>query len=313
MTRCSMRSTVVACGVTATRAGSRSIASASRVISCGMVAEKNSVCRSLRQHGDDALDVVDEAHVEHAVGFVEHEHLDLVETQRALVDEIEQAAGRGHQDFDAARQRTDLLVDRHAADGERDGERADVPAIGAEAVGDLAGQFARRREHQHAAGFLARAAGAWCAGDCRIGSAKAAVLPVPVCAMPMTSRPCSTSGMVWAWIGVGVTYFSSARARRIGSARPKSLNEVKESLFYMAKRPCCSMRAAESRGSKDIPRGQGCRSVWRNGRGGAKFVLKSFVHAARKPEIGCSSVAGHMTGADGLFKARSALIPPNDE
>src|SRR5512141_3097254 len=70
-----------------------------------------------------------------------------------------------------------------------------------------------------------------------IGSAKAAVFPVPVCAMPMTSRPCMARGMVWAWIGVGVTYFSSARARRIGSTRPKSLNEVKESLFYMANRP----------------------------------------------------------------------------
>jgi hypothetical protein len=33
----------------------------------------------LRQHGEDALDVGDEAHVEHAVGFVEHQHLDLGE------------------------------------------------------------------------------------------------------------------------------------------------------------------------------------------------------------------------------------------
>ena len=97
---------------------------------------------------------MDEAHVEHAVGFVEHQHLDLVEAQRALIHQIEQAAGRGHQHFDAVRERAHLPVDRHAADGERDGERADVPAIGAEAVGDLAGQFARRREHQHAAGFL---------------------------------------------------------------------------------------------------------------------------------------------------------------
>ena len=75
-----------------------------------MVAEKNSVCRSLRQHGDDALDVVDEAHVEHAVGFVEHEHLDLVEAQRALVHEIEQAAGRGDQHVDAVRQRRTCLL-----------------------------------------------------------------------------------------------------------------------------------------------------------------------------------------------------------
>ena len=156
MIRWSTFSTVVACGVTATRAGSRNIWSASRVISCGMVAEKNSVCRLLAQHGDDPLDVMDEAHVEHAVGFVQHQHLDLVEAQRALVDEIDQAAGRGHEHFDAVRQRAHLPVDRHAADGQCNRERADVAPVGAEAVGDLAGQFARRREHQHAAGFFRR-------------------------------------------------------------------------------------------------------------------------------------------------------------
>ena len=52
-------------------------------ISRGMVAEKNSVWRLRRQLGDDPADVVDEAHVEHAVGFVEHEHLDAVERDGA--------------------------------------------------------------------------------------------------------------------------------------------------------------------------------------------------------------------------------------
>ena len=36
-----------------------------------------------------------------------------------------------------------------------------------------------------------------------IGNAKAAVLPVPVCAMPHRSRPLSTGGMAWDRIGVG--------------------------------------------------------------------------------------------------------------
>ena len=36
------------------------------------------------------------------------------------------------------------------------------------------------------------------------GSANAAVLPVPVWAPPSTSAPDSTSGMAWAWMGVGV-------------------------------------------------------------------------------------------------------------
>src|SRR6185437_13230778 len=35
-------------------------------------------------------------------------------------------------------------------------ERSNVPAISAEAVSDLAGQFTRRRQNQHATGFLCR-------------------------------------------------------------------------------------------------------------------------------------------------------------
>ncbi len=50
-----------------------------------------------RQLGDDFADVVDEAHVEHAVGFVEHQELDLAELQPVALDEIEQAAGGRHQ------------------------------------------------------------------------------------------------------------------------------------------------------------------------------------------------------------------------
>ncbi len=36
-----------------------------------------------------------------------------------------------------------------------------------------------------------------------MGSANAAVLPVPVCALPMTSRPAIIRGMALNWIGVG--------------------------------------------------------------------------------------------------------------
>ena len=37
-----------------------------------------------------------------------------------------------------------------------------------------------------------------------IGSAKAAVLPVPVWAMPSRSLFCYSGGMALAWLGVGV-------------------------------------------------------------------------------------------------------------
>src|SRR5476649_88906 len=72
------------------------------------------------------------------------------------------------------------------------------------------------------------------------------------------------------------------------------------------------MRAAESRGLKTSRVARVVVSL-RNGGGGAKFVLMSFVHAARKPEIGLFIRAAHMTGGDGLFKAGISLIPPNDE
>ena len=103
-----------------------------------------------RQLGDDFADVVDEAHVQHAVGLVEHEVFDLAELEAVALHEVEQAAGGGDQHFDAAHQAADLAAHRHAADGERRGE-PHVAAIGVEAVEDLPGQLAGRAQHQHAA------------------------------------------------------------------------------------------------------------------------------------------------------------------
>ena len=72
-----------------------------------------------RQLADDPADVMDEAHVEHAVGFVEHEYFDAVEVHGAVLHQVEQPAGRGDEDVDAMGERAHLRVDVHAADGER--------------------------------------------------------------------------------------------------------------------------------------------------------------------------------------------------
>ena len=106
-----------------------------------------------RNLGDDFADIADEAHVEHAVGFVENEDFDVAETQRVALDEIEQAAGCGHQHFDAMHERAHLTSHRNAADGERHAD-IHVAAIGLEAVDDLPRQFAGRAQHEHAAGLL---------------------------------------------------------------------------------------------------------------------------------------------------------------
>ena len=60
-----------------------------------------------------------EAHVGHAVGLVDDDDVDLVEAQRAAVDEVLEATGRGDDDLDAAAEHLHLLLHAGAAvDGE---------------------------------------------------------------------------------------------------------------------------------------------------------------------------------------------------
>ena len=58
----------------------------------------------------------------------------------------------------------------------------------------------------------------------RMGSPKAAVLPLPVAAQARTSRPSIAGGMAWSWIGVGRVNPSSRTPRSSSGWSP---NEVK--------------------------------------------------------------------------------------
>ena len=53
--------------------------------------------------GQDPLDVGQEAEVEHLVGLVEHQHLDVAQVERAAVGEVQQPARCADHDVDAAR------------------------------------------------------------------------------------------------------------------------------------------------------------------------------------------------------------------
>src|SRR5215204_2118663 len=59
-----------------------------------------------------------------------------------------------------------------------------------------------------------------------IGIPKAAVLPEPVCAWPITSRPSRSGGTPCSWIGDGVSYPTSSSACRTGAERPRSVKVV---------------------------------------------------------------------------------------
>jgi hypothetical protein len=100
-----------------------------------------------RQVTEDALDRGQEAHVEHAVGFVEDQHFDVRQVDAATLEVVDQAARRGDDDFDATTQGIDL---RLHADATEDGGRthAEVLAIGAHAFVHLRREFTRRGQHQ---------------------------------------------------------------------------------------------------------------------------------------------------------------------
>jgi len=96
------------------------------------------------------LDVVDEAHVQHAVGFVQHQHLDVLEHAAARLQVVEQAARRGDQDVQRTGQLAQLQRVGHAAQNGRDLQALHVAAVGLRSLGDLHGQLTGRCKHQHA-------------------------------------------------------------------------------------------------------------------------------------------------------------------
>jgi hypothetical protein len=111
VTNWSTRSAVVACGATSTRTGFWMNWLAQFGDRLGHGRREEQALALLGQHRGNALQRHDEAEVHHLVGFVEHEDLDIAQRQRALVDQVEQAARRGDEHVAAANQRAALLAD----------------------------------------------------------------------------------------------------------------------------------------------------------------------------------------------------------
>ncbi len=107
-----------------------------------------------RQLGQDLLDVMDEAHVEHAVGFVEDEDFHVRQVDGLLVGQVEQATGAGDQHVDTLGHGLDLRVHADAAEDHRAFQRQ-IAGIDLEAVVNLGGELAGGCQHQHARLFRA--------------------------------------------------------------------------------------------------------------------------------------------------------------
>ena len=151
------------------------------------------------------------ADVEHAVGLVEHHVLDLVQHRVLRLDVVEQPARRGDQHLDAGLQLERLRLHVDAAEHHR-GAAAGELGVLLDVVGHLVGQLARGQQHQraHRVACRRRSGSRACSIFCSSGIENAAVLPVPVWAAPITSRPASTIRIALAWMGVMV--FSATHA-----------------------------------------------------------------------------------------------------
>ena len=104
---------------------------------------------------EDELNVFAEAHIEHFVRFVEHDHPRAVQTQGAALQVIDNPARRAHDHLRALGQRPYLPFDGLAP---VNGENENGTPIGgqlAQLLGHLNGEFARGAQHQrlHALAF----------------------------------------------------------------------------------------------------------------------------------------------------------------
>ena len=103
----------------------------------------------LGQVREDALQVGQEADVEHPVGLVEDDVLDLVQDAVLRLDVVEQAPRRRDEHLDALLQLERLRLHVDAAEDDRDAQLR-VRRVALDVVGDLVGELARRRDHEGA-------------------------------------------------------------------------------------------------------------------------------------------------------------------
>jgi hypothetical protein len=109
------------------------------------------------QPAHDLIKLRPKAHVEHAIGFVEHKHAHIVQRKRAAFKMVDQPAGRGDDDGRSAAQGIDLRTVRHTSDHER---AVQVAAQALRPQLRLLGKLAGRREDQGDALMLGTARGA---------------------------------------------------------------------------------------------------------------------------------------------------------
>ena len=147
-------------------------------------------------------DVGNEAQVEHAIGLIQHQHLGMAQVEDMLLEVVDERPGVPISTSMPSLELAGAASRSRCRRTPRRCFRSGVLAEDFRVMVDLHRQLAGRGDHQRANRGRS-AAGGRRLREQRWYSAtrKAAVLPVPVCAWPATSRPASAMGSVCAWIG----------------------------------------------------------------------------------------------------------------
>ena len=115
-----------------------------------------------RQQRQNALKLLLKAQVQQPVGLVQHQGLHRRQLEGVVVDQVQQASGRGHHQVGAAAQTHHLRVDRHAAKHHRDLERYRLmPCQLARHLADLHREFTRWHQYQSPGPPLPAGSGRW--------------------------------------------------------------------------------------------------------------------------------------------------------
>ena len=100
------------------------------------------VLAALGKEGEDAVEFIGKAEIEHAVSFVEDEGRDAVEVEGVVIDEVEQASWGGDHEVGTSAEGHHLGVDGHSAHGaDRFDFLGEVEGELLDDVADLGGEF----------------------------------------------------------------------------------------------------------------------------------------------------------------------------
>ena len=103
-----------------------------------------SICRNFF---NDASHVRQKTHIQHAIHFIEDQNIHLLQSHRALFEQIEQPTRRRREDIDTAFEFVALFAVTHAPVHERDAQISEAAVIAKRGF-DLRSQLAGRLDHQ---------------------------------------------------------------------------------------------------------------------------------------------------------------------